>query len=75
MTKGIVIRQIYGQTECGGMGTIMPEDLAREAPEKCGWGAPLTELRTVRPDGSRCAAGEVGEILMRQSRPHDRLLE
>jgi fatty-acyl-CoA synthase len=65
MTKGIVIRQIYGQTECGGMGTIMPEDLAREAPEKCGWGAPLTELRTVRPDGSRCAAGEVGEILMR----------
>jgi fatty-acyl-CoA synthase len=65
MKKGIVIRQIYGQTECGGLGTIMPGNLASDAPEKCGWGAPFTDLVTVRPDGSRCAAGEVGEILMR----------
>jgi len=65
MVKGIVIRQIYGQTECGGFGTIMPADLAKDAPEKCGWGGPLTELVTVRPDGSRCDAGEVGQILIR----------
>jgi fatty-acyl-CoA synthase len=65
MGKGIVIRQIYGQTECGGNATIMPEALAREAPEKCGWGGPFTTLVTVRPDGSRCDPGEVGEILIR----------
>jgi fatty-acyl-CoA synthase len=65
MAKGVVIRQIYGQTECGGNATIMPEALAREAPEKCGWGGPFTEIVTVRPDGARCTAGEVGEILIR----------
>jgi fatty-acyl-CoA synthase len=43
----------------------MPADLAREAPEKCGWGGPHTEIVTVRPDGARCEAGEVGEILIR----------
>jgi len=65
MSKGIVIRQIYGQTECGGNATIMPEALAREAPEKCGWGGPFTRLATVRLDGSPCDPGEVGEILIR----------
>lgn len=65
MAKGIVIRQIYGQTECGGNATIMPEALAKDAPEKCGWGGPFTEIVTVRPDGVRCAPGEVGEILIR----------
>ncbi|HET6970195.1 MAG TPA: AMP-binding protein [Phenylobacterium sp.] len=65
MAKGVVIRQIYGQTECGGNATIMPEALAREAPEKCGWGGPFTEIVTVRPDGSRCDPGETGEILIR----------
>ncbi|MGA2953889.1 MAG: AMP-binding protein, partial [Caulobacteraceae bacterium] len=65
MNKGIVIRQIFGQTECGGFGTIMPEALAVDAPEKCGWGGPFTEIVTVRPDGARCEPGEVGEILIR----------
>lgn len=65
MAKGIVIRQIYGQTECGGNATIMPAHLAAEAPEKCGWGGPFTTLVTVRPDGSRCDPGEPGEILIR----------
>src|SRR5262249_19012191 len=65
MKKGIVIRQIYGQTECGGRGTIMREDRAGDGPEKCGWGAPFTDLVAVRPDGSLCAAGEIGEVLMR----------
>lgn len=65
MAKGVVIRQIYGQTECGGNATIMPEALAKQWPEKCGWGGPFTELVTVRQDGGLCAAGEVGEILIR----------
>jgi fatty-acyl-CoA synthase len=65
LTKGITIRQIYGQTEVGGNATIMPEALAATAPEKCGWGGPFTEIRTRRADGSLCAAGETGEIVIR----------
>ena len=64
-TKGITIRQIYGQTEVGGNATMMPEHLAMQAPEKCGWGGVFMDLRVVRPDGSDCAPGELGEIVMR----------
>jgi fatty-acyl-CoA synthase len=63
--KGIIIRQIYGQTEIGGNATMMPEHLALESPEKCGWGTIFSDLRVVRPDGTDCAAGEPGEIVMR----------
>lgn len=63
--KGITIRQIYGQTEIGGNATMMPEHLAMEEPEKCGWGGVFMDLRVVRPDGTDCAPGEPGEILMR----------
>ncbi|MBA2933792.1 AMP-binding protein [Sphingomonas sp. CGMCC 1.13654] len=63
--KGIVLRQIYGQTEIGGNATIMPEHLAMVAPEKCGWGGIFMDVKVVRPDGSRCNPGETGEILMR----------
>lgn len=63
--KGITIRQIYGQTEIGGNATMMPEHLAIEAPDKCGWGCVFMDLRVIRPDGSDCAPGEAGEILMR----------
>ncbi len=63
--KGVTIRQIYGQTEVGGNATIMPEHLALEAPEKCGWGGLFIDLRVVQADGSDCAPGEPGEIIMR----------
>ena len=63
--KGITIRQIYGQTEIGGNATMMPEHLALDAPEKCGWGNIFMDLRVARPDGSDCDPGEPGEILLR----------
>lgn len=63
--KGITIRQIYGQTEIGGNATMMPEHLAMDAPEKCGWGNIFMDLRVVRPDGTDCDPGEAGEIVMR----------
>lgn len=64
-SKGVIIRQIYGQTEIGGNMTVMPEHLAMTEPEKCGWGSVFMDLRVVRPDGTDCAPGEAGEILMR----------
>ncbi|WP_235976578.1 class I adenylate-forming enzyme family protein [Sandaracinobacteroides hominis] len=63
--KGITIRQIYGQTEIGGNVTMMPEHLALESPEKCGWGTVFSDIRVVRPDGTDCDANEPGEIVMR----------
>lgn len=63
--KGITIRQIYGQTEIGGNVTMMPEHLALEQPEKCGWGNVFMDVRVLRPDGSACDPGEPGEIVMR----------
>jgi fatty-acyl-CoA synthase len=63
--KGVTIRQIYGQTEVGGNATMMPVHLALEAPEKCGWGAIFMDIRVARPDGTDCAPGEAGEIIMR----------
>jgi fatty-acyl-CoA synthase len=63
--KGITIRQIYGQTEVGGNVTMMPEHLAMDEPEKCGWGGIFMDVRVVRPDGSDCEPGEPGEIVMR----------
>ena len=63
--KGVVIRQIYGQTEAGGNVTMMPADLALTEPEKCGWGGIFMEIRVVREDGTDCDPGEPGEIIMR----------
>jgi len=63
--KGVVIRQIYGQTECGGTGTIMPAGLAAAMPEKCGRGGIFTELRIIDADGNTLPPGEQGQILMR----------
>jgi fatty-acyl-CoA synthase len=65
MTKGVVLRQMYGQTECGGNGTIMPEHLARVQPEKCGWGGIFTDIEIRTPEGGRAACGEIGEIVIR----------
>lgn len=63
--KGVVIRQIYGQTEAGGNVTMMPAELALTEPQKCGWGGIFMEVRVVREDGSDCDPGEQGEIIMR----------
>jgi fatty-acyl-CoA synthase len=63
--KGVIIRQIYGQTECGGNATIMPANLAAQYPEKCGRGGIFTELAIIDGDGNRLPPGTPGEILIR----------
>ncbi|WP_084399722.1 class I adenylate-forming enzyme family protein [Henriciella aquimarina] len=65
MKKGIVVRQIYGQTECGGNGTVMPEHLARKQPQKCGMGGLFNEIAIVDEDGNRVPPNTVGQIVMR----------
>ena len=63
--KGVVIRQLYGQTEVGGTGTMMSEKEALEEPEKCGRGGIFTDIRVVGDDGKFCPVGQSGEIVMR----------
>ncbi len=65
MKKGAIIRQIYGQTEIGGNGTMMPADLAVQHPEKCGRGGVFTRLRVVDDEGRDLPPNTPGEILMR----------
>lgn len=65
MQKGVVLRQIYGQTECGGNATIMPEYLARLKPQKCGIGGLFNEIRVVDSDGQDVPPGAVGQIILR----------
>jgi fatty-acyl-CoA synthase len=63
--KGVIIRQIYGQTECGGNATLMPADRAAAMPEKCGRGGIFTELRIVDAEGNTLAPNTPGQILIR----------
>jgi fatty-acyl-CoA synthase len=62
--KGVLLRQIYGLTEGGGSITVNPRRYAIDKPEMCGRGGPFTRFKTVRPDGTTCAPGEEGEILI-----------
>ncbi|KWR87837.1 class I adenylate-forming enzyme family protein [Cupriavidus sp. IDO] len=63
--KGVIIRQMYGQTEIGGYATVMPADRAVDSPEKCGRGGIFTDLRIVGDDGKFCPPGQPGEIVLR----------
>lgn len=65
MKKGIVVRQIYGQTECGGNGTIMPAHIAEVQPQKCGMGGLFNEIAVVDEAGQRVPPNTVGQIIMR----------
>ncbi len=58
----------YGQTEMAPVAVMLqPEDQIRKA-GSAGRAALNVETRVIRPDGSDCAAGEVGEIVHRS--PH-----
>ena len=63
--KGVPLRQIYGMTEVGGIATATLPDEAAQHPDSCGAGSVFTDLMVVRKDGTECAVGEPGEILMR----------
>ncbi|MGQ0629715.1 MAG: class I adenylate-forming enzyme family protein [Sporichthyaceae bacterium] len=63
--KGVKLRQIYGMTEAGGVAT---GTLVRDAdahPDTCGTGSVFTEFKVVGDDGTECAPGEAGEIILR----------
>ncbi len=63
--KGVMLRQIYGMTEAGGVATATLTEEALEFPDRCGTGSIFTEVTVMREDGTRAAPGEEGEIVVR----------
>ena len=63
--KGVLVRQMYGQSEMGGWGTVTPPRLALEHPDKCGFGGPLRDNAIIDEDGNFLGPNQVGQIVMR----------
>jgi long-chain acyl-CoA synthetase len=66
-TMGCGFAQLYGLTETTGAITYLPPEAhdGTERMKSCGKPIRSVEMRTIRPDGSDCDAGEVGEIICR----------
>lgn len=59
-----LLYEAYGSTEAGIVSNLRPADQLRK--QQCvGQPFPCTEVELRRPDGSRCAPGEVGELYSR----------
>ncbi|MCV7219496.1 class I adenylate-forming enzyme family protein [Mycolicibacterium elephantis] len=63
--KGVLLRQIYGMTESGGVATATLKTEALQHPDSCGSGSIFTEVRVMNSDGSFAEPGEQGEIVVR----------
>jgi fatty-acyl-CoA synthase len=65
LDKGVLIRQLYGQTEAGGQVTINTRDGAVKYPEKCGRGGPFTKIAIKDNSGNFCPPNTPGEIIIK----------
>jgi fatty-acyl-CoA synthase len=63
--KGVLLRQIYGMTEAGGIATATLKTDALHHAESCGSGSIFTEVRVMTADGGFAPAGEQGELVVR----------
>jgi fatty-acyl-CoA synthase len=63
--KGVLLRQIYGMTEAGGVATATQPADALDHPDSCGIGSIFTEVAVKAADGADVAPGEHGEIVVR----------
>jgi fatty-acyl-CoA synthase len=63
--KGVLLRQIYGMTELGGISTANSREKALDKPQCVGIGSVFTQHRVVRDDGTDCDPEELGEIIVR----------
>jgi len=63
--KGVLLAQSYGITEGGGLNLILPPDQALSRIGSAGLPTPQCRARIVSANGSECAPGEVGELILR----------
>ncbi|SFV07818.1 class I adenylate-forming enzyme family protein [Pseudoduganella namucuonensis] len=64
---GVRFNQIYGSTECGMVGILRAEDHVRHS-QTTGREALLTACRIIGQDGAEVPVGEIGEVVVEQSR-------
>lgn len=62
--KGVLLRQIYGMTESGGVATATLKSEALQHPDSCGSGSIFTEVKVMKEDGSFAEPGEQGELVV-----------
>ena len=63
--KGVLLRQIYGMTEAGGVATATSKADALDHPNSCGSGSIFTEVRVMTPDATFAPPGVAGELVVR----------
>lgn len=63
--KGVNFKTGYGLTEAGPNTFVLPEKDIRRKPGAVGFPLMHIALKIIRPDGTTCAANEVGELLIR----------
>jgi len=59
--KNAELYEGYGATESGGVTQLLPKDQYRKV-RSCGQAGPFTRVKILRPDGTECEPGEVGEL-------------
>ncbi|QKR98400.1 long-chain fatty acid--CoA ligase [Sphingomonas sp. CL5.1] len=62
--KGVILRQMYGQTECGGTGIVNSREHALQYPDRCGGGMMFTDVAIIDAAGNFLPPGEQGEIVL-----------
>ena len=63
--KNVLLRQIYGMTEAGGVATATLKAEALDHPDSCGSGSIFTEVCVMNDDGSLAEPGQQGELVVR----------
>lgn len=63
--KGVLLRQMFGQTESGGTGVINSREHALSHADKCGGMMMFTDVAVVDPQGNFLPPGDQGEIVLR----------
>lgn len=63
--KGVLLRQMYGQTEAGGLISENAERDALAHPDRCGSSSPFVDIAIVGEDGRPVKSGEPGQIVAR----------
>ena len=64
LERGITVQQAYGMTESAPAGTALDSADAVAKVGSAGKSQFFTDVRVVRPDGTECPPGEIGEVVL-----------
>jgi fatty-acyl-CoA synthase len=64
LDRGITVQQAYGMTESAPAGTMLDSADAVAKVGSAGKAQFFTDVRVVRPDGTECPPGEIGEVVL-----------